>query len=124
MYVNSLWFICWTDPASSYNLKIRIIARHTRARWFSLNKVVDADRTNFIDLVAEVVNKYPSDYRDVVRLFYFCIERDEHPSLHRPRFLDMFAKHNASKCCFLTFAYHSPSTEPPKIPPWDFISSW
>jgi len=51
-----------------------------------LNKVVDADRTNFIDLVAEVVNKYPSDYRDVVRLFYFCIETDEHASLHRPRF--------------------------------------
>ena len=40
-----------------------------------MNKVIDVDRTNFIDLVAEVENKYPSDYRDVVRLFYFCIER-------------------------------------------------
>ena len=40
-----------------------------------MNKVVDADRTNFVDLVAEVENKYPSDYEDVVRLFYFYIER-------------------------------------------------
>ena len=62
MYVNSLLFICRMDPASSYNLEIRIIARHTHARWFSLNKVVDADRTNFVDLVAEVETKYPSDY--------------------------------------------------------------
>jgi len=38
--------------------------------------------------------------------------------------LDMFAKHNAFKCCFLTFGYHSPNTEPPEIPPWDFSSSW
>ena len=75
MYVNSLLFICRMDHASSYNLEIRIIAHHTRARGFSLNKAVDADRTNFVDLVAKVENKYPSGYGDVVRLFYFCIER-------------------------------------------------
>ena len=75
MYVNSLLFICRMDLASSYNLEVLLIARHTRARWFSLNKVVDADRTNFVDLVAEVENKYPSNYGDIVRLFYFCIER-------------------------------------------------
>ena len=75
MYVNLMLFIYRMDPASSYNLEIRIIARQTRAQWFSLNKVVDVDRTNFIDLVAEVENKYPSDYGDVVRLFYFYIER-------------------------------------------------
>src|SRR5688572_7810867 len=34
--------------------------------------------------------------------------------------LDMFAKHKASKCCFPTLSYHSPSTEPLEIPPWDF----
>jgi hypothetical protein len=38
--------------------------------------------------------------------------------------LDMFAKHKDSKCCYLTFAYHSPRTEPPEIPPWDFSNSW
>jgi len=54
MYVNLLLFICRMDPVSSYNLEIRIIARHTRDRWFSLNKVVDAYRTNFVDLVAKV----------------------------------------------------------------------
>ena len=31
----------------------------------------------------------------------------------------MFAKHKASKCCYLTFCYHSPSNESPKIPVWD-----
>ena len=79
-----------------------------------MNKVVDADRTNFVDLVAEVENEYPSDYEDVVRLFYFCTERQMNIQVCTDQdLLDMFTKHNASKCCFLTFAYHSPSTEPP-----------
>ena len=90
-----------------------------------MNKVIDADRSNFVDLVAEVENKYPSDYRDVVRLFYFCIERQMNIQVYTDQdLLDMFAKHNASKCCFLTFGHHSPNTEPSKIPPWDFSSSW
>lgn len=125
MYVNSLLFICRMDSASSYNLEIRIIARHTCFGWFSLDKVVDADCTNFVDLVAEVENKYPSDYGDVVRLFYFYIERQMNIQVCTDQdWLDMFAKHNASKCCFLTFYYHNPSTEPPEIPPWDFNSCW
>ena len=124
MYVNSLLFICRMDPASSYNLDIWIIARHTRARWFSLNKVIDVDLTNFVDLFAEVENKYPSDYGDVVRLFYFCIERQMNIQVCTDQdLLNMFAKYNAFKCCFLTFAYHSPSTETPEIPPWDFSNS-
>jgi sulfur transfer complex TusBCD TusB component (DsrH family) len=53
MDVNSLLFICRMDAGSNYNLEIQIIARHTHARWFSLNKVIDVDRTNFVDLVAE-----------------------------------------------------------------------
>jgi hypothetical protein len=32
---------------------------------------------------------------------------------------EMFAKHKASKCCLLTVAYHSPSSEPPMISDWD-----
>jgi hypothetical protein len=106
------------DAGSSYNLEIRIIARHTGAWWFSLNKVVNADRTNFVDLVANVENKYPSDYGDVVRLFYFCIKRQMNIELCTDQnLLDMFAKHKDSKCCYLTFSYHNPSNEPPEIPP-------
>jgi hypothetical protein len=72
-----------------------------------------------------LLNKYPSDYRDVVRLFYFYIERQMNIQLCTDQdLLDMFAKHKDSKCCYLTFAYHCPRTEPPKIPPWDFSSSW
>ena len=37
---------------------------------------------------------------------------------------DLFAKHSASKCCFLTFGYHNPSTKPPEISSWDFSCSW
>ena len=61
------------DAESSYNLEIWIVAPNSHARWFSLNKVVDADRTNFTDLVAKVVDKYPHNYGDIVRLFYFCM---------------------------------------------------
>jgi hypothetical protein len=31
----------------------------------------------------------------------------------------MFAKHRASKCYYLTFAYHNPSSEPPLVLDWD-----
>ena len=54
------------DAESSYNLEIQIVAPNSRARWFLLNNVVDADHTNFIDLVAEVVDKYPHDYGDSI----------------------------------------------------------
>ena len=55
-------FICRMDVESSYNLEIWIVAPNSRAWWFSLNKVVDVDRTNFTDLVAEVVDKYHHNY--------------------------------------------------------------
>ena len=35
----------------------------------------------------------------------------------------MFAKHKDFKCCLLTVAYHSPSSEPPVIPDWDSSST-
>jgi len=67
-------FVCRIDANSSYNLEIWIIASNCRARWFSLNKVVDADQTNFSDLVDDVVDKYPGGFGDIVTVFYFCME--------------------------------------------------
>ena len=90
------------DAKSSYNLEILIVAPNSRARWFSLNKVVDADRTNFTDLVAEVVDKYPHDYGDIVRLFYFCMDSKVNIQVCTDQdLIVMFAKHKASKCCML-----------------------
>jgi len=62
------------DANSSYNLEIRIIASNSHARWFSLNKVVDADCTNFRDLVDKVVDKSPKGFGDIVIVFYFCVD--------------------------------------------------
>ena len=105
------------DADSSYNLEIWIVAPSSRARWFSLNKVVDADRTNFTDLVAEVVDKYPHNYGDIVILFYFCMDNKVNIQVCTDQDLvEMLAKHKASKCCSLTVAYHSLSSEPPVIP--------
>jgi len=42
------------DPETSYNLECRIIAYNTQSKWFSFSKVVDADTTNFKDLVDEI----------------------------------------------------------------------
>ena len=101
------------NTESSYNLEIKIVALSSRARWFSLNKVVDADRTNFIDLVAEVVDKYPHNYSDIVRLFYFCMDSKVNIQVCTDQDLvEIFAKHKAFKCCLLTVTYHSPSSEP------------
>jgi hypothetical protein len=53
---------------------MRIVAPKSRVWWFSLNEVVDADRTHFTGLVADVVEKYPHDYGEVASLFYLCRE--------------------------------------------------
>ena len=68
-----LLFICRIDENSRFNLEIRI-APNSRGRWYSLDKVVDADFTNFIDLVDEVVDKYPPNFSDIVKLFYSCMD--------------------------------------------------
>jgi hypothetical protein len=85
-----------------------------------LNEVVDADRTHFIGLVADVVEKYPHDYGEVASLFYFCIETKVNIQVRSDQDLvEIFAKHRASRTCLLTIAYHSPSSEPRVIPDWD-----
>ena len=68
-----LLFICRMDENSRFNLEIRIVAPNCRGSWYGLDKVVDADFTNFKDLVDEVVDKCPPHFGDIVRLFYFCM---------------------------------------------------
>jgi hypothetical protein len=101
------------DADSSFNLEIRIVSPNCRGGgWFALDKVVDADVTNFRDLIDEVVDKYPSGYGDKIRLFYFCMDSKVNIEVCNDHDLvQMFAKHKASKCCLLTLAYHSPSLE-------------
>ena len=55
----ALLFICRMDKKSHFNLKIRIVAPKTHGRWYILDKIVDADFTNFRDLIDEIFEKYP-----------------------------------------------------------------
>jgi len=116
----SLLFICRMDADNSFNLEMRIVTPNSRAQWFSLNKVVDAELTNFEDLVRDVVDKYPPDFGEVARLFYFCNQSKVNVEVRSDQDMrEMFAKSNESKCCFLTVAYNRPTSEP-QIPDWDF----
>ena len=118
----SLLFICRMDADNSFNLEMRIVTPNSRARWFSLNKVVDAELTNFEDLVRDVVDKYPPDFGEVARLFYFCNQSKVNVEVRSDQDMrEMFAKSNESKCCFLTVAYNRPTSEP-HIPDWDLPS--
>ena len=108
------------DPETSYNLECRIIAYNTQSKWFSFSKVVDADITNFKDLVDEIRDKYPPAFGDVVKLFYYSADTKSNIEVTTDQeLLDMFAKHVSSKICLLSIAYYSPSVEPPAIPIWD-----
>ncbi|KAG2659178.1 hypothetical protein PVAP13_1KG340605 [Panicum virgatum] len=108
------------DGNSCFKLEIRIVAPNCRGSWYSLDKFVDADFTNFKDLVDEVVDKCPPSYGHIVKIFYSCMDSKANIEICSDQDLvEMFAKHKASKCCYLTFCYHSPSTKPPKIPIWD-----
>ena len=47
------------DDNSRFKLEIRIVALNCRGKWYSLEKIVDADFTNFRDLIDEIFEKYP-----------------------------------------------------------------
>jgi len=112
------------DENSQFNLEIRIVDSKSRGRWYCLDKVVDADFTNFRDLINEIVDKFPPYYGDLVKLFYTCMATKGHiPVCCDQDLVEMFGKHKASKCCFLTLCYHSPDSEPPEIPAWDVSST-
>jgi len=112
--------LCKMDADSSFNLEIRIVAPNARGRWYSLDMVVDADRTNFRDLFGSVVDKCPPTHGDVARMFYLCLDSKLHIEVCKDQDLvEMFAKNKASKCCYLTFAYTSPTSEP-QLPDWEF----
>ena len=113
-------FIRRMDENSRFKLEIRIVAPKTRDRWNSLDKVVDADFTNFRDLVDEVVEKYPPCFGDIVKLFYSCKDTKANIQVCSDQDLvEIFAKYKTSKCCYLTFYYHSLASEPPEILVWD-----
>jgi hypothetical protein len=113
------------DANSSFNLEIWIVSPSCQGGgWFSLDKIVDADFTNFRDLVDGVVDKYPCAYGDIVKHFYFCMDSKMNIEVCNDHDLvEMFGKHKASRCFLLTLSYHNPSVEPPKIPGWDFSTS-
>jgi hypothetical protein len=62
------------DPETSHNLDIRIIASNLCARWFSINKIIDSDITNFKDFVDDILEEYPCSYGNVVKVFCFCAD--------------------------------------------------
>ncbi|XP_015698107.1 uncharacterized protein LOC102713218 isoform X2 [Oryza brachyantha] len=79
------------------------------------------DRTQFRDLVADLVEKYPHEYGDKISLFFFCTETKCHiPVRNDQELVEMFAKHRAVRTCLLSVAYHSASSEPPVLPDWDY----
>ena len=100
----ALLFICRMDGNSCFKLEIRIVAPNCRGSWYSLDKFVDADFTNFKDLVDEVVDKCPPSYGHIVKIFYSCMDSKANIEICSDQDLvEMFAKHKASKCCYLTF---------------------
>lgn len=70
------------DIQTSFNLEIRIISPSMRGPWFEISKVVDADTTNFKDLVNGIVDQFPCGYGDVVKLYYFCADSKSNIQIH------------------------------------------
>jgi hypothetical protein len=88
------------DAASSYYLEIQIVTSTIRDGYFGLDKVVDADVTNFTYLVQGVVDNYPCAYGDIAILFYFYMERKVNIQVCSDQDLvEMFTKHKDSRCC-------------------------
>nr|ABB47400.1 hypothetical protein LOC_Os10g23260 [Oryza sativa Japonica Group] len=56
------WFLDGMYSDNSFSLETRIVARNSRAQWYSLNQVVDADHTQFSGLLDDLVEKCPHEY--------------------------------------------------------------
>ena len=55
-----------------------------------------------------------------MKLFYYAADTKSNIEVTTDQeLLDMFAKHESSKICFLSIAYYPASVEPPAIPTWD-----
>nr|TKW38310.1 hypothetical protein SEVIR_1G106600v2 [Setaria viridis] len=107
------------DPKMSYNLEIHLIANNTRSRRYNCNKVVDADITNFKDLLKEIEDKYLGGYDDVVKFFYYCSDTKSNIEVNsNQELVEMFAKHVSTKTCYISIAHYHPSCEAPAIPLW------
>ncbi|KAJ1256722.1 hypothetical protein BS78_K324100 [Paspalum vaginatum] len=117
------WLLDGMDSLSSYNLEIRIIANNTRFKsWYRHSQVVDADVTNFKDLVDDILNTFPCGYGDVVKLLYYChVTKSNIEISSDQELLEMFAKHKSTKTCYLSLLYYHPSSEPSSIPLWEEV---
>jgi len=98
------------DPTSSYLLKIKLSGNPKCVRkeisYFSFEKVVDSDTTNFKDFVSEIVDKFPPGFNDVVTIQYYDDGVKLFPQVKTDHELQaMFVKHAESKVVNMCVAY-------------------
>ncbi|KAK3137518.1 hypothetical protein QOZ80_5BG0453370 [Eleusine coracana subsp. coracana] len=117
--VGPQWLPEGMDQETSFLVNIRIVANNTRSRWYFIDKVVDSDTTNFKDFIDEILDKYPCDYGDIVKLYYYCFDtKSSIPISTDQDLVDVFAKHVDSKVICMYLSYQNPNCEAPKLFEW------
>jgi hypothetical protein len=109
---------------TSYLLKIHLLGNPKKSRkdvrCFSLEKVVDADFTNYMDLVQSIVQKYPTGYLEVPHVQYYDAELKTFPEVTSDQeLMVMFSKHKEN--VIEMFIAYCDLSEPYKpITEWQF----
>lgn len=87
---------------------------------FSLEKVVDADFTNYMDLVDSIVDQYPPGYLEVPHMQYYDAELKTFSEVMLDQeLMVMFSKHNEN-VIQMFIAYCDPSEPYKPITEWQF----
>jgi len=112
------------DTDTSYLLKIHLLGNPKKSRkdvrCFSLEKVVDADFTNYMDLVQSIVQQYPPGYLEVPHVQYYDAELKTFPEVTSDQeLMVMFSKHK-EKVIEIFIAYCDPSEPYKPITEWQF----
>jgi hypothetical protein len=102
------------DPNSTFTLNIKLFGNKKKVRkdmiCWTFDMVIDSDLTNYMDLVEEIVNKYPPGYLEVAHVQYYDDVMKTFPEVVCDQeLMSMFEKHSKTKVVDMFISYCDPS---------------
>ncbi|CAN6300354.1 unnamed protein product [Urochloa humidicola] len=113
------------DPNSSYVLKLRHLANPENARkdvtCYYFEKDIHRDKTNFMDFVNSIVNRFPPGYMEVAHVQYYDDVSGTSPEVKTDQeLMAMFDKYIETKVVHMFIIYSHPSKEFQPLTEWEY----
>jgi len=110
---------------TNFLLDIKLISNCKKIRkglkCWNFDMVVDSEKSNYMDFIQSVVDKYPPGYLEVPHVQYYDDVLRTFPEVNCDQdFLNMFDMHNKKKSVQVFISYCDPSELFEPITEWDF----